>query len=128
MQARIDNLLSRISFKGLAIVPHFEMDLEGAMRSARWYIRVECPAGSPWGFDTVTGAPHSWMGRKWRLAPHMTDGEIVQTALMAILAALEHEARELFKFDGVSVFDPHYDIHKLVELRKAAGAIAERPL
>lgn len=73
-----------------------------------------------------TGEPITWRGRKWRLSPHMTDGEVVQTAWLATLTAIEHEARENFRFRGVSVFDPHYDIHKLVELRRRPGAIVER--
>src|SRR5262245_45007952 len=77
------------------------------------YLQISCNS-----FDTRTGDPFAWKGRKWRLSYHMTDGEIVQTALMAVLASLEHEARELFLYKGVSVFDPHYDIDKLVALRQ----------
>jgi hypothetical protein len=67
-----------------------------------------------------------WRGRKWFLSEHMTDGEVVQTALMACLAASEHEIREQFKYRGVSIFDPHYDIERLVELRKDPASIKER--
>lgn len=70
--------------------------------------------------------PIHWHGRKWRLSPHMTDGEVVQTALMATLAAAEHEHRERFRYKGVSVFDPHYDIDQLVALRASPGALKER--
>lgn len=66
-------------------------------------------------------------GRWWRLSPHMTDGEIVQTALKACLAFEEHEIREKFLFDGVSIFDPHYDLDALVALRKShGGGLKER--
>lgn len=66
-------------------------------------------------------------GRKWRLSLHMTDGEIVQTALMALLAFSEHEIRERFTYRGVTVFDPHYDIEALVALRSApGGSLKER--
>lgn len=71
--------------------------------------------------DNVTGAPMIANGRWWRLSPHMTDGEIVQTAFKAYLTFLEHEAREQFKVDGVSVFDPHYDLDALIALRKSPG-------
>lgn len=74
----------------------------------------------------VTGNEVSWRGRKWLLSEHMTDGEIVQTVFKAVLTAMEHEVRELFLYRGHSIFDPHYDIDKLVELRRSEGAIKER--
>ena len=57
-------------------------------------------------------------GRKWRLSEHMTKSEIVQTALKAVLAFEEHEVRENFKYRGQAIFDPHYDVDALYELRK----------
>ena len=56
----------------------------------------------------------------------MVDGEIVQTAFKAVLTALEHEARENFTYRGHSIFDPHWDVEKLVELRAKDGAIKGR--
>jgi hypothetical protein len=52
----------------------------------------------------------------------MTDGEVVFTAFKALNTALEHEAREMFKFDGVTVADPHVDIHALVAFLKEPGS------
>lgn len=69
---------------------------------------------------------HTWKGRKWIISKHMTRGEVVQTAFMAVMAANEHEARELFKYKGASVFDPHYDLDKLLALRQQPDAIVER--
>lgn len=78
------------------------------------------------GTCNVTGEPLKWKSRKWFLSPHMTRGEIVQTAFKAVMTALEHEARELFKYKDVAIFDPHYDIDKLVELRSQTDALKER--
>lgn len=64
-----------------------------------------------------TGAPLPWRGRKWLISEHMTDGEIVQTVFKATMTAAEHELREGFKYRGQPIFDPHYDLEKLVELR-----------
>lgn len=67
-----------------------------------------------------------WNGRKWLLSPHMTASEIVQTALLAVLTAEEHEAREKFTFRGRHVFGPHIDIEakvatsELLDKRKPA--------
>lgn len=59
------------------------------------YLQVQCK-----GTCNVTKNPMDWNGRKWRLSRYMTDGEIVQTALMACLAASEHEIREQFRYKG----------------------------
>jgi len=55
-------------------------------------------------------------GRKWRLSRAMVKSEIVQTALMAVLAANEHEVREHFLYRGVPIFGPHYDVDALLEI------------
>jgi hypothetical protein len=116
---RFNQLLQRCAYPGLA----FEVCLEGGPGASVYFLRVASAAGT----CNVTGEPWVWKGRKWRLSRHMTDGEVVWTAFKAILTALEHEARELFKFDGVAVADSHVDIHKLVALMKDPESIAERP-
>src|SRR5262245_62146084 len=55
----------------------------------------------------------AWTGRKWNLSPHMVPGEVVQTALAAVLAWYEHEAREQFKFQGRAIFSPHLSLETL---------------
>jgi hypothetical protein len=71
-----------------------------------------------------------WTGRKWMLSPHMTDGEVVQTVLAAVLAWYEHEAREAFKFRGQAIFNPHLSLEALckragdTETRKETNAQA----
>lgn len=64
----------------------------------------------------VTGEMMWHSSRKWLLSEHMTDSEIVQTALLAVLTAEEHEAREQFHFDGKAVFGPHYDVRALASV------------
>lgn len=115
----IENLLCLVAFPGLAFVVTFD-EIHGIDGPA--YLQVECVEGA----CNVTGAPMVWKGRKWRLSPYMTDGEVVQTAFLAVMAANEHETREKFTYKGVSVFDPHYDIEKLVELRRQPDALKER--
>lgn len=74
----------------------------------------------------VTGEPLHWKGRKWRLSRHMTKSEVVQTAFKAVLTAIEHEAREQFTYRGQSIFDPHYDVDLLVDLRRREDCLDER--
>lgn len=64
-----------------------------------------------------SGKPYESKGRKWKWSPHMTKSEVVTTCLKACLQYEEHEAREAFKYKNLSIFDPHYDIDLLHELR-----------
>lgn len=49
-------------------------------------------------------------GRKWALSSHMTESEVVQTALRAYLDAVEHEARESFRYRDRALFGPHISV------------------
>lgn len=112
---RAQDLINQCSFKGLS----FDVIQEGPEAV---FLRVECAYGA----CNFTGDPFPWKGRKFRLSSFMTDGEIVQTAFLAIMTSMEHEVREIFTFQGASVFDPHYDIYKLVELRNSNEALDVR--
>lgn len=72
-----------------------------------------------------SGLPTVWRSRKWLLSPHMTTSELVQTAFKAVLTAVEHEARERFRYRGRTVFCPHFDVEALVTLCDA-GAVDVR--
>src|SRR5689334_18912147 len=56
------------------------------------------------------------LGRKWLISKFVTKSELVQTCLKAVLTALEHEAREHFRYKGRGVFGPHIDVDHLVTL------------
>ena len=92
--------------------PGLDFKLATHPDSDKPYLQVVCDDG----FDTKTGAPASWKGRKWDLSYYATDTEIVQTAWAAIQRALIHEASELFKFKDCAVYDRHISVHRLVEL------------
>ena len=77
----------------------------------RPYLQVQAD-----GPCSETGEMHRWRGRKWFLSKHMTESEVVQTAFLAVMTAVEHETREAFTYAGHAIFSPHYDIHKLVAL------------
>ena len=66
--------------------------------------------------DTDTGAWQTQRGRKWKLSPHMTRSEVIQTAFLAVMTAEEHEIRETFTYKGIPVFCPHLDVEALVEI------------
>ena len=86
-----------------------------------WALRIGRSQGRPylqWSFDAPCakepGGPSvtQW-ARKWWLSYHMTEGELVQTAFAAALAAEEHECREFFSYAGDHLFNPHIDINCL---------------
>ncbi len=97
-----------------------------------WRFIVETDKAGPFlviEFDepcNVTGQPAVQRSRKWKLSPHMTRSEIVQTALKALLTALEHEAREQFLYKGQPIFGPHFDVEAL-HLVCRTGATDARP-
>lgn len=75
-----------------------------------WSVQVRFKAE-----DTITGEIEPQSGRKWYISPHMTDGEVVQTMLKAVLTAEEHEARENFLYQGLRIFNPHLSLEALVD-------------
>lgn len=85
------------------------------------YLQITCT-----DVCNVTGAPMTWKSGKWLLSEHMLDSEVVQKCLKAVLTAVEHEAREQFKYRGRSIFDPHFDVERLWELRGSDGAVVQR--
>lgn len=90
--------------------------------SAKFVLRASGSTFAPYlqvefdGCCNLSGVPMTWRGRKWGLSYYMTKSEVVQTAFLALLTALEHETREKFMFKGRAVFGPHFDIERLVTL------------
>lgn len=76
-----------------------------------WWLQVVFVAAHATSGETIT-----CHGRKWRISMHMVRSEIVQTALMAVLAAQEHEVRENFRYRDQPIFGPHFDVDRLWEL------------
>lgn len=89
----------------------------------RPYLQVYAPNGK----DSVTGGPLPWTGRKWMLSYNMVPNEIISTAYKAVMAAMEHEVRECFRYRGVSIFSPHIDPDVLVDVVNKKENIQERP-
>lgn len=120
----IEEILSLVSYPGFEFVckekrsdPSGYIDLP----SNALYLQIECD-----DVCNVTNKPMKWKSRKWLLSAHATKSEIVQTAFLAVLTALEHEAREKFMYEGVSVFDGHYDVDALKMLRQQDNCLDVR--
>lgn len=79
----------------------------------RPYLQVQFDAP-----DLLSGELERQHGRKWWLSSHMTKSEIVSTAFKAVLTAVEHEARETFRYRGTAIFGPHFDVDRLAEFAR----------
>jgi hypothetical protein len=100
----IQEILDEIEYKDWAIV--LRLDTTGLP-----VLQVQFTAP-----DSDTGVWGKQHGRKWLLSRHMVKSEIVSTALKAVLTAIEHEAREDFKYRGVAVYNSHTDVDALLEI------------
>lgn len=105
--ARIERVVSKVAYPPWTITVRQD--------GPRSYLQIR----DDHGVCNVTGGSKPWSGRKWMLSPHMTDTEIVKTALKAVLSAVEHETLENFKYEGVAIFDPHIRVDDLLALRAA---------
>lgn len=76
--------------------------------------------------DCDTGQVETMTSRKWVLSPHMTRSEVVQTALKAVLTAVEHEVRERFKYQGQAIFGPHFDVDVLARMAAYAALVHDK--
>jgi hypothetical protein len=112
---RFSDVLTHVTFPGITFHVLWKS------KSNYFYLQIKFEAAC-----NITGNTEVWKGRKWLLSQHMTDSELVQTAFKAVLTAMEHETREKFKFMGQSIFDPHYDVNLLVELRQRSDALSTR--
>jgi hypothetical protein len=106
-------VLGRISYPGFSFVLGY--------KGGEPFLQIECS-----GHCNVSGVPLVWKSRKWLLSRHMTVSEIVQTAFKATLTAIEHEARENFRYRNVAIFGPHFNVERMVTLASDASATDER--
>ncbi len=94
----------------------------GRIRYKNWSVLLRTDEDKPYlqlrwvTQDVVAETISEQSSRKWMLSHYMTPSEIVQTALKAVLAAEEHEAREQFTYRGKAIFGPHFDVEELVKI------------
>lgn len=109
----IERIVAQVQYKDW----QFNVKYDGGVRP---YVQLTFNAKC-----SVSGVFEKQHGRKWLLSHHMTESEVVQTCMKAVLAAVEHEAREEFMWAGQPIFRPHLDVRALWEL-SASGAISKR--
>lgn len=115
MARSIDNvraLCGRISMSALGTV--FRLRIERDIKLpivGRVFLQIEYDAPC-----SKTGKATVYRGRKWYLSDHMTDDEIVKTALAAFEATLRHECLEGFKIDGITLVNPHVHFEALLNI------------
>lgn len=105
--ARFIRIVAEISYEPWTIIVRRDGD--------RAYLQVRDDNGR----CNITSEPMPWSGRKWMLSEHMTETEVVKTALKAVMSAVEHEALERFKYRGLTIFDPHLRVEDLLRMRQS---------
>lgn len=108
-EARLRKIIERLEYKDWTFII-------GKDGIGLWFLQMRL--STP---HATTDKTTEWSGRKWRMSMHMTQSEIVQTALKAILAAEEHEARERFLYKGRAIFGPHMSVERLWEMAGDEG-------
>lgn len=95
-------ILEQIQYK-----PGWYLSSDYNVTYLRWTWKAKC---------VKTGSEVDVTGRKWILSEHMTESELVCTALKAALTCEEHETREHFTYEGKRVFNPHINVRRLLEI------------
>ena len=80
-----------------------------AKKGGGWTLQVEFDAP-----DSDTRCVSAQRGRKFYVSPYMSESEIVEAAWLAVIRAVEHEARERFTYEGHRVKSPHFDVRALI--------------
>lgn len=111
LKERVQTLLARVAVKS----------------TSRWAVKEKAPGVILLQYGELTRhvfthALVEQYGRKFYVSPHMTDGEILQTALLAAIQFAEHETREAFLFDGVRLFGPHKSVAALMHATEETRA------
>lgn len=75
--------------------------------------------------DATTGTTEDMSSRKYFISKYALDAEIIQTALVCALGAVEHELREHFLVDGYRIFGPHIDPKARLNLKDEAQPRSE---
>ena len=96
----IRHVLDLVDFPGYTFMAHESF--------GRFYIRAMFKAPC-----SVTGKVEPQFTREWCVSDQATSSEIVQTALKCVLTAVEHEAREQFRYRGHAIFGPHFEVDEL---------------
>jgi hypothetical protein len=103
LRERVNTLLARVALKGKAASFQIIEKAPGVVLLQHMQV-LQC---------VTTDQLRDTRGRKFYLSPHMTDEEILQTALLAVILFEEHEVRERFTFDGKRIFSPHKSLAAL---------------
>ena len=70
--------------------------------------------------DSVDARPTSLETRYWLVDPTFSEYDIVYTAFLCLEEAENHEIKEFFKVDGVSIFNPHITMSARKEAVRAS--------
>jgi hypothetical protein len=101
-----EEILSHITLGNMEVMLRYDGE--------RPYLQIKCENA----VCTVTGELTSWTGGKHMLSPYMCKTEVVRKAYDAYIAAVKHEADEVFKYKDVAIYDHHYSADALAGNKK----------
>jgi hypothetical protein len=103
----IEDFFDRLEYK-----PNYDFELDWE-DDRGWSICVLCHRP-----DVMTGEMGVGRGGKAYLTPGITESQLARLLFGILMDYEEHEAREFFKVDGVSIFGPHIALGALLEAGK----------
>ncbi len=106
----IKNLLAQVTFHDWTFHVGIMGDPLSRMGSG-YFLQVHFDA-----YDPSTKQHAEQHGRKWYVSRFATPSEVIQTALAAVLMAVEHEARESFLVHGLPIYGPHWPVEQLIQM------------
>lgn len=110
----VKNLVEQISYKrGWSFICETKGD--------GFYLQVSVSADADISISPFTGKREPWKGAKHWISRHACDSEIVGCIFGAIQQAEMHEMREWFKFKSRSIYNPHFDVHKLADFARISN-------
>ncbi len=105
LEARVQAVLEQVRFRDWTF--HTESQGEGTLLWCEFQ-----------ALDIVSGALATQQSRRWWVSARTPRSGIVFIAWGAILSALEHEAREEFKYRGRRVAGPHMDVDEIWQIAR----------
>ncbi len=94
----------------------------------RWFVQASVSVESDLTMDPTRRSSERtpWKSGKRSLSPHMCRQEVVGVVFGLIKDAEEHEAREWFRYQGASIYNPHLDPDVLARVARRADSFVFR--
>jgi hypothetical protein len=113
MIKRVLNLTNRISINLFNIDFKIRVDIDNRDAAGRVFIQIIYSTSDN---HSENKEIKEFRGRKFYLSEFMTDDGIIKTCYFAFETCVKHEVMEVFKVDNITLFNPHVNFEKLLEI------------